>query len=161
MSVVQKLYEHCSIGKRRSSGQAGLLWTKLCPLPLWGVLMNAVLVALLALNLLVLGVVLWRLAVLSRLNALLDTELKVLRQVPQDQSLDLDELLGRGKRTVIVMDILNPMEVAASQSWFADRFGSVAAPLIRRIVYDQAVKNIHREVAKWGVQAQVTLHRGA
>ncbi|ORE85525.1 hypothetical protein ATO7_14923 [Oceanococcus atlanticus] len=123
--------------------------------------MNAVLVALLALNLLVLGVVLWRLAVLSRLNALLDTELKVLRQVPQDQSLDLDELLGRGKRTVIVMDILNPMEVAASQSWFADRFGSVAAPLIRRIVYDQAVKNIHREVAKWGVQAQVTLHRGA
>lgn len=123
--------------------------------------MNAVLVALLALNLFVLGVVLWRLAVLSRLNALLDTELKVLRQIPQDQSLDLDELLGRGKRTVIVMDILNPMEVAASQSWFADRFGSVAAPLIRRIVYDQAVKNIHREVAKWGVQAQVTLHRGA
>ncbi|RZO84658.1 MAG: hypothetical protein EVA65_10685 [Oceanococcus sp.] len=123
--------------------------------------MNAVLVALLALNLFLLGVVLWRLAVLSRLNALLDTELKVLRQIPQDQSLDLDELLGRGKRTVIVMDILNPMEVAASQSWFADRFGSVAAPLIRRIVYDQAVKNIHREVAKWGVQAQVTLHRGA
>ncbi len=122
--------------------------------------MNALLVALLALNLVVLGVLFWRLAVLSRLNALLDVELQTLRQIPQDQSLNLEELLGQGKRTVIVMDILNPMEVAASQSWFADRFGSVAAPLIRRIVYDQAVKNIHREVGKWGVQAHVTLHRG-
>ena len=122
--------------------------------------MNAVLFALLALNLVVLVVLFWRLAVLSRLNTLLADELAILRQVPQDQSLNLDELLGRGKRTVIVMDILNPMEVAANQSWFAGRFGSVAAPLIRRIVYEQAVKNIHREVKKWGVQAQVTLHRG-
>ncbi|MGJ8669354.1 MAG: hypothetical protein ACSHXK_07705 [Oceanococcus sp.] len=122
--------------------------------------MDAVLV-LLALNLLLLGALLWRAVTLHRLSQVLQTEMQILRAMPHDNALDLDQMLGRGQRSVIVLDILNPMEVAAGQSWFADKFGSVAAPLIRRIVYDQAVKNVHKEVAKWGVRAQVVLHRAA
>ncbi len=122
--------------------------------------MDAVLL-LLALNMLLLSALLWRTVTLNRLNRLLQAEVQSLRAMPHDEKLDLDRLLGKGQRTVIVLDILNPMEVAASQSWFADKLGSVAAPLIRRIVYDQAVKNVHTEVAKWGVRAQVDLHRAA
>lgn len=122
--------------------------------------MDALLV-LLALNLLLLGALIWRSVTLHRLTHLLQSEMQLLRCMPHDEPLDLEQMLGNGQRTVLVLDILNPMEVAASQSWFADKFGSVAAPLIRRIVYDQAVKNVHKEVAKWGVQAQVELHRAA
>ena len=122
--------------------------------------MDAV-VVLLAMNLLLLAALLWRTVTLRRLSQLLQLEMQSMRALPHDEPLDLDQLLGRGQRTVIVLDILNPMEVAASQSWFADKFGSVAAPLIRRLVYDQAVKNVHKEVAKWGVRAQVDLHRAA
>lgn len=120
--------------------------------------MNAV-VLLLALNLLLLSGLIWRTITLHRLTALLQTEMNSLRAMPYDENLDLKQLLGESRRPVIVLDILNPMEVAAGQSWFADKLGSVAAPLIRRIVYDQAVKNVHTETAKWGVQAQVDLHR--
>lgn len=121
---------------------------------------NAMVILLVA-NLLLLSFLLWRALTLSRLAQVLESELQILRNVPHDEALDLDEVLGRGSRKVVVLDILNPMEVAASQSWFADKFGSVAAPLIRKIVYDQAVKNVYTETAKWGVQAQVVLHRAS
>lgn len=120
--------------------------------------MNVV-VLLLVLNLLLLSALIWRSLTLARLSRMLESQMQALRAAPHDAELDLDQLLGKGRRPVIVLDILNPMEVAAGQSWFADKLGSVAAPLIRRIVYDQTVKNMYAEVAKWGVQAQVDLHR--
>lgn len=122
--------------------------------------MDALLV-LLALNLLLIGFLIWRCWSLTQMSRLLQRELATLRCLPHDQAPDLDQLLGRGGRTVLVLDILNPMEVAARQSWFADKLGSVTAPLIRRIVYDQAVKNAYKELEKWGVQARVSLHRAA
>lgn len=122
--------------------------------------MDAFLV-LLALNLLFFGFLIWRCWSLKQLGLMLERELATLRCLPHDDGLDLENLLGSGSRSVLVLDILNPMEVAARQSWFADKLGSVAAPLIRKIVYDQAIKNVHIELEKWGVEAQVSLHRAA
>ncbi len=115
---------------------------------------------LLLVNLPVLGVLAWRLKRLSRLGRLLGEELDSLRQQPHDAAPDLDRLLGSGERPLVVLDILNPMEVAARQSWFADKLGSLAPPLIRRIVFDETLKQIRAEVGKYGVRAQVWVHRG-
>ena len=124
-------------------------------------MITTVLMALLLVNALLLGLGLWRLRALRRMTALLDQELGILRQVPFDEAPDLERLLGSGERPLIVMDILNPMQVAAKQSWFADRFGAMAPALIRRIVYQEAVKRSYEELARHGVEAQVKLHRGA
>ncbi len=115
---------------------------------------------LLLVNLPVLGLLAWRLKRLSRLGRLLGEELDSLRQQPHDAAPDLDRLLGSGERPLVVLDILNPMEVAARQSWFADKLGSLAPPLIRRIVFDETLKQIRAEVGKYGVRAQVWVHRG-
>ena len=116
---------------------------------------------LLFVNACVLVALLWRIARLARYSRVLHSELELLRQKPHDEAPDLDAFLGKGPRRLLVLDILNPMEVAAQQSWFADKLGSLAAPLIRKIVYDQTVIQIREEVAKYGVRAQVWLHRGA
>ncbi len=111
-------------------------------------------------NLLLLAWLGWRLRRLSRLGRLLGEELDSLRQQPHDAAPDLDRLLGSGERPLVVLDILNPMEVAARQSWFADKLGSLAPPLIRKIVFDETLKQVRAEVGKYGVRAQVWVHRG-
>lgn len=103
----------------------------------------------------------WRTLRLQRLARMLAEQLQTVRHVPYDEAPDLERLLGSGERPVVVMDILNALELASKQSWFADKLGGLAPGMIRTLVYDQTAKVISRELVKFGVQAQVTVHRAA
>jgi hypothetical protein len=112
-----------------------------------------------AINAAMLAVLLWRLRALKTLTQSLTAELEALRCLPHDEAPELALRLGSGQRPVLVMDILNPMELATQQSWFADKFGSLAPGMISKLVYQQAVKMTIIEMQKHGVQAQVSVHR--
>lgn len=62
-------------------------------------------------------------------------------------------------RTLICIEILNPLELAAKESWFADKFGSLSPALIKKLVHSQAVKITHEHLAAHGAHAQVKIHR--
>jgi hypothetical protein len=61
-------------------------------------------------------------------------------------------------RRIITVEILNPIELAASRGRLAGVAGSLAPGIIRRIVYDQAVRNMRRQMVHEKVIADVRLH---
>ncbi|CAM3770744.1 hypothetical protein [Smaragdicoccus niigatensis] len=65
-----------------------------------------------------------------------------------------------GKDRVITIEILNPLELAASQVKIAGPAGSVAPELIRRQVYSQTVSILKDQLAQQGVEAEVQIHEG-
>jgi hypothetical protein len=58
----------------------------------------------------------------------------------------------------ITIEILNPLEVASSRMKLAGVAGSVAPTLISKIVYEQSVKVLRRQLDTQGVHAEVKLH---
>ena len=60
---------------------------------------------------------------------------------------------SRGR--LIVIEIRNPLEVAASQHWVAGIAGSVAPALVTKMVYDRAAKMMAQELGIYGVDAMV------
>ena len=67
---------------------------------------------------------------------------------------------GNGNRTrrVITVEILNPLELAAHRGRVAGIAGSLAPGLVRRLVHDQMVKRLQRELAAERVAADIRLH---
>ena len=61
----------------------------------------------------------------------------------------------------IVIEILNPMAVAAQESKFAGLFGSLTPALIRNTVYEKAAKILKLELLERGVEADVTVKKNA
>ena len=61
-------------------------------------------------------------------------------------------------RRVITIEILNPIELAGSRGWWAGIAGSLAPGLTNRVVYDQAIKLVRRQLADHDVVADVRLH---
>ncbi|MBJ8346183.1 hypothetical protein [Antrihabitans sp. YC2-6] len=61
--------------------------------------------------------------------------------------------IGRGR--IITIEILNPLEVASGQSWFAGIASSLAPSLVTKTVYDTAAKMMRQELAAAGVEAVV------
>jgi len=59
---------------------------------------------------------------------------------------------------VITIEILNPIELAATRGRLVGMAGSLAPGLTRRIVYDQAVRNKKRQLAEEHVVADVRVH---
>ena len=68
--------------------------------------------------------------------------------------------VGTGTRTrrVITVEILNPLELAANRGRVAGIAGSLAPGLVRRMVHDQTLKRLQRELAAQRVAADVRLH---
>jgi hypothetical protein len=66
--------------------------------------------------------------------------------------------LSGGPRRVMVVEILNPTELAVSQVKAAALLGAARPSLLAKIVYEQAVKNTRTQLAAQGVQADVQLH---
>jgi hypothetical protein len=62
-------------------------------------------------------------------------------------------------RRVITVEILNPIELAATRGRLVGMAGSLAPGLTRRIVYDQAVRNMKRQLAEEHVVADVRVYR--
>ncbi len=61
-------------------------------------------------------------------------------------------------RRVISVEILNPVELAGTRGRLAGIAGSIAPGLVRRIVYDQTIKTMRRQLAEQGVVADLRLH---
>ena len=61
-------------------------------------------------------------------------------------------------RRVITIEILNPIELAGTRGRLVGIAGSLAPGLTRRIVYDQAVRDIKRQLARERVVADVRVH---
>ena len=61
-------------------------------------------------------------------------------------------------RRVISIEILNALELAGSRSRVAGIAGSFVPGLTRRLVHEQALKQIRRDIREQGVVADVRLH---
>lgn len=77
------------------------------------------------------------------------------------QAPDLTQALGEGPREIIAIEILNPLELAARESRFAETFGSLTPALIRKIVYQRTLETLGPQLETFGVKADVRLHRAA
>ena len=63
-----------------------------------------------------------------------------------------------GSRRIVSLEILNPLELAGARGRVASIAGSLAPSLITRVVVDQAVKQLKRDLRAQGVVADVRLH---
>jgi hypothetical protein len=61
-------------------------------------------------------------------------------------------------RRVITIEILNPIELAGTRGRWAGLAGSLAPGLTNRVVYDQAIKLVRRQLRGHDVVADVRLH---
>jgi hypothetical protein len=68
------------------------------------------------------------------------------------------ELIGAARPSLISIEILNPMELAAKQSWVAGTLGSITPALVRRLVYQRATQMVREELKDHGVVAEVRQH---
>ena len=66
-----------------------------------------------------------------------------------------------GRRKVLTIEILNPVELAANQHWAAGTLGSVAPALLRKLVYARAVGIAERMLVEHGAEAVVRVQHVA
>lgn len=65
------------------------------------------------------------------------------------------------RRELLTIEILNPVQLAASQHWAAGTLGGVAPALLRKLVYDRAIGVAERMLMEHGAEAIVKVQRGA
>lgn len=78
-----------------------------------------------------------------------------------DASLSPDSfptIASSGKQRLITVELLNPMELAAKESWFARQFGSLTPALVHKLVYAQARERVEQQMPKFGATAEVKVH---
>jgi hypothetical protein len=114
---------------------------------------------LLGLNLVALAALGWRVHQQHRVVAALAEEVAGLAPAAALAAPALENLFEAGRSDLISIEILNPMELAARESWFAQLFGNLSPALIRKLVYERTQKILVEELKKYHVQAQVGLHR--
>lgn len=71
---------------------------------------------------------------------------------------DLEAALGAGTRRVLVIDVLNPLEIALSRNRAAGVLAAMAPERLRRIVLDQAAKEMAEQMAAEGLEVEVLVH---
>lgn len=71
---------------------------------------------------------------------------------------DLEAALGAGSRRLIVVEVLNPLELALSRSRTAGVVAAVAPERLRKVVVDQASRELVERLAAEGVEAEVRVH---
>ena len=115
--------------------------------------MNIDIIVLLSVNLALLGLLIWR-------QLLLRSELQQLRMrfehldaLPRQSNELMQE--AQAGTVLISLRILNPMQLAINKVWLAGIAGRITPTGIRRIVAHEAVKQIDRELERFGVVAQV------
>lgn len=62
-------------------------------------------------------------------------------------------------RRIITIEILNPIELAGTRGRLAGIAGSLAPGITRRIIYDQAIRNLRHQLIRERVVADVRLHQ--
>ncbi|MGN6608756.1 MAG: hypothetical protein ACTHMS_17325 [Jatrophihabitans sp.] len=104
------------------------------------------------------------LALLARKLLGLDKEQRALRaELAELSPVDslppaLEKAFAGGRKRLLTVEILNPLELATAQHKLAGVAGSFAPATVRSIVYDQAAKITREQLAKHQVQADVQVH---
>jgi hypothetical protein len=62
-----------------------------------------------------------------------------------------------GKPMLLTIEILNPIELARKESWFAGAFGTLTPALLRRIVYAKTLVIMQEQLLQFDVKADVQL----
>lgn len=119
--------------------------------------MEILLAVLLGLNLAALVALSLMLRAVSRRTARAEEaigELEPYRPLPEE----LEAAFTAGSRRVITVEILNPLELAASRNRFGGIAGAVAPRALRKLVYEQTVREMREQMVDEGVAAEVGLH---
>jgi hypothetical protein len=123
--------------------------------------MTAVLAVLALLVALVLAgacaLLLWQLNGLKARAAALADQVAALEPAPPLPA-DLEAALGAGTRRLLVVEILNPLEVALSRNKVAGVVAAMAPERLRRIVLEQASRELVTEMAAEGLEVEVRVH---
>lgn len=114
---------------------------------------------MLVVNIVALVVLLWHVRRLRRKNIELaatvaESTAKALQSVPTEPAFVVP------KSRLITIEILNPSELAATQSRFSGFAGAVAPNLLRKIVYEKAAEIMREQLEAQGVQAEVAIRVG-
>jgi hypothetical protein len=103
------------------------------------------------------GLLLWQLNGLKVRAAALADEVEALEQAPPLPP-DLEAALDAGTRRVLVVEILNPLDVALSRNKAAGVVAAMAPERVRRVVLEQAARELVTEMAAEGVEVEVRVH---
>lgn len=118
----------------------------------------AVLALLVALVLAVVcGLLVVQLRNLTARAELLADQVEVLEPAPP-MAPDLEAVLGSGTRRLLVVEILNPLDVALSRNRAAGVLAAMAPERLRRIVIEQASREMVAEMADQGLEVEVRVH---
>jgi hypothetical protein len=71
---------------------------------------------------------------------------------------DLEAALGAGARRLVVVEVLNPIELALGRNRAAGMVAAVAPERLRKIVVDQVVRELTGQLVSEGVEAEVRVH---
>lgn len=71
---------------------------------------------------------------------------------------DLEAVLGSGKRRLLVIEILNPIELARSRSRASTVLAAMAPDKLRKLVIEQTAREMSEQMLAEGVQADVRVH---
>ena len=122
--------------------------------------MNAAILVALLLNLVLVGGVLLLVRRVHRhseeLSAKVATTTALVGKPPQ-----VDSGFSAGKPRLITVEILNPLELAATQNRFAGIAGAVAPERVRRIVYERAALEMTEQLVEQGLDVDVQVHVGS
>ncbi|GGO86399.1 hypothetical protein GCM10011584_08610 [Nocardioides phosphati] len=103
------------------------------------------------------AVLLWQLNGLKVRAAALTEQVEALEPaVPLP--VDLEALLGAGSRRVLVVEILNPLDVALTRNKAAGVLAAMAPDSVRKVVLEQASRELVTEMAAEGVEVEVRVH---
>jgi len=99
-----------------------------------------------------LAAIVWRLY--SHLNRLGEsaTERGDERIIPPEWS-------GQGPRTLITLEILNPLSLVAERSWIGGKFSALSPGLMRKIVLAQTCDQLRNGLKENGMEVDVRLVR--
>jgi hypothetical protein len=67
-------------------------------------------------------------------------------------------IASSGKKRLITVELLNPMQLAAKESWFARQFGTLTPALVHKLVYAQARDRVEQQMPNFGATAEVKVH---
>lgn len=103
------------------------------------------------------ALLLWQLNGLKVRAAALAEQVEALEPAPPLPP-DLEAALGAGTRRVLVVEILNPLDVALARNKAAGVVAAMAPERVRRVVLEQAARELVTEMAAEGVEVEVRVH---
>ena len=108
-------------------------------------------------NLVLLGLLARRLLALDSAQKALRIELAQLTP-PEALPPALETAFAAGRKRLLTVEILNPLELATAHNKLAGIAGSIAPAAVRALVYEQAAKVTKDQLAKQQVEADVRVY---